>query len=500
MSTFAIARMARLRLERSLHVDADVPHDFSPYVGNTIKFCHEVLRVPGKVRGELVPFVPWDNGTDDCQAGILRSLDAGHKRIAVRSGHKTGKSTDLGALALGFVATREGGRVLITAPTDKQVERASWREIKMFFRRAAVRIPGRIYETARTGYKGPNETEIFGFVAKSADAFSGPSGGNMVIIVDEAAGIEPEIMEAIEGAAAGGAIVILVGNPTQTTGPFYDAFHKDRGVWKVHHLDSRDAVAYQREHGDVPGLATQAWIDLCYAKWGKDDARTEVRVHGNFPSAGTSQVVGRKLYLAAVARYPKRIGIDFTPITFGLDVARMGDDRSIMIGVQGKIAHPAKAWSKIDSRELALEARKYAREMQRKHGDPDGKPIIRVDSAGVGAGVFDRLCEYDDIETVGLMSSERSDDPSEYSNLRAQLAFGVREWLESGGTIPEDAALREDLLALRYKFDRTNRLLIESKDEIKARIGRSPDRGDALANAVYSGRDKAGETFHLRGL
>lgn len=500
MSAFFIARMARRRLEQSLALEPDVAHDFSGYVGDTIGFCHDVLRVPGNVRGTLVPFVPWDNGTDDCQAGILRSLDAGHKRIAVRSGHKTGKSTDIAAIALAFVSTRDGGRVLITAPTDKQVERASWREIKMFFRRAAVRLPGRIYETARTGYKGPNETEIFGFVAKSADAFSGPSGGNMVIIVDEAAGIEPEIMEAIEGAAAGGAIVILVGNPTQTTGPFYDAFHKDRSVWRIHHLDSRDAVAYQLEHGTVPGLATQAWIDLCYAKWGRDDARTEVRVHGNFPSAGASQVIGRRLYLAAVDRYPTRLGIDYTPIAFGLDVARMGDDRSIMIGVQGKVAHPAKVWSKVDSRVLALEARKYALEVQRRHGDPRGRPTIRVDAAGVGAGVLDRLCEYDDVDTVGLMSSERSDDPSEYSNLRAQLAFGVREWLERGGTIPEDEALREDLLALRYKFDRTNRLLIESKDEIKARIGRSPDRGDALANAVYSGRDRAGETFHLRGL
>lgn len=495
-----IGRLARKRLQSALG-DAEPSHDFSQYAGNTIKFCHEVLRVPHPTeRGKLVPFVPWDNGTDDCQAGILRSIDAGHKRIAVRSGHKTGKSTDIGGIALGCVASYPGARVLITAPTDKQVERASWREIKMFFRRARYRIPGRVYETARSGYKGPEETEIFGFVAKNADAFSGPSGGRMIIIVDEAAGIEHEIAEAIEGAAAGGAIVILVGNPTQSSGPFFDAFHKERELWKLHHLDSRDAIAYQKIHGPVPGLATQEWVDRCYAKWGANDARTEVRVHGNFPSAGATQVVGLELWKRAVERYPKHMPRDRSQIAIGLDVARLGDDKSKAICVQGNLSHPPKVWSKLKSIELARHVRKYAREMNATYGDPDLKPIIRVDSIGVGAGVYDQLEAFEDLIVVGIDSSARSDDPTEYANLRAQLAFGVREWLEGGGVVCADEELREDVLAQQYGFDRTGRILVESKDQIKARIGRSPDAGDALANAVYPARERTGHEVKSKWL
>jgi phage terminase large subunit len=489
-----VGRLARRRHAAAHVIEGASSHDFSQYAGNTIRFCHEVLRVPHPTeRGVLIPFEPWDDGTEDCQAGILRSLDAGHKRIAVRSGHKTGKSTDLAAIALSFVSVYEGGRVLITAPTDKQVEKASWREIKMFFRRARVRIPGRVYETARTGYKGPGETEIFGFVAKSADAFSGPSGGRMVIIVDEAAGVDNEIMEAIEGAAGGGAIVILVGNPTQTTGPFYDAFHKQRAQWRIHHLDSRKAIAWQEKHGYRPGLATPEWYARCVAMWGAHDARTEVRCHGEFPSQGASQVVGRAAYLAAVARYPKHIGRDLTRFSFGLDVARMGDDKSACIGVQGLLAHPARTWSKLRSGELALEVRKYMHEMNKRHGDVEQKPIVKVDEAGVGAGVYDRLLEFDDIETVGINVSERSDNPAEYENLRAQLAFGVREFIDAGGVLPEDEQLREDVLAMRYGFaKKSGRILVESKDDIKARIGRSPDKGDALMNAVYPAIGKTG--------
>lgn len=476
----------------------DTPHDFTPYARDTLKFCHEVLRVPDADNPrELVPFDPWDDGTEDCQAGIIRSIDAGHKRIATRSGHKTGKSTDIAAIALAFVATRDGARVLITAPTDKQVERASWREIKMFFRRARVRIPGRVYETARTGYKGPNETEIFGFVAKSADAFSGPSGANMLIIVDEAAGIDPEIMEAIEGAAAGGAIVLLMGNPTQSAGPFFDAFHKASSVWRLHHLDSRKAIEFQEKHGRRPGLATREWYDRCVATWGADDARTEVRCHGNFPSAGASQVIGLKLYHQATRNYPKFIGRDYTRIEIGLDVARMGDDRSVAVARQGKLVHPPKIWTKLRGRELALEVRKYARELVKAHGNPEDKPIVRVDAIGVGASAYDQLDMFDDLETIGVDVGTRADDSDEYVNLRAQIMFGVREWMESGGVIPPGETLRMDLLAPRYSFDRTNRIKVESKDAIKERIGRSPDEGDALALAVYDCRGRTGHDVRI---
>lgn len=492
-----IARLARARLERSaIGVVEETAHDFAQYRGDTLRFCREVLQVRDK-SGVFVPFSPWDNGTPDCQAGILRSIDAGHARIAGRSGHKTGKSTDIAGLALGFVASRPGGRVIITAPTDKQVERASWLEIKKFFRNARFRIPGRIYETARTGYKGPEDSEIFGFVAKNADAFSGPSGADMLIIVDEAAGIDAEIMEAIEGAAAGGAIVLMLGNPTQTSGPFFDAFHGASSVWVKHHLDSRVVIEHQEQHGFTPGLATRAWYERCVSMWGADDARTEVRCHGNFPSAGASQIIGLALFNAARERYPKFIGVDYTPLEVGLDVARFGSDKSIAYARQGRLVHPPRKWSKLDSIQLAREVRKWCLDMRKAHGNPESKVIVRVDAIGVGAGVYDQLCTFDELDVVAIDAGGRAYESDEYANVRAEMKFNVAKFLKSGGTLPDDENTKSDLLAEQYKFDRTGRLQVESKDEIKARIGRSPDEGDALAMAVYPARGRTGHEVYI---
>ncbi len=112
--------------------------------------------------------------------------------------------------------------------------------------------------------------------------------------------------------------------------------------------------------------------------------------------------------------------------------------------------------------------------------------------------MYDRLEEFDDLIVVGIDAGSRADDSDEYANLRAQLAFGVREWLESGAVVCADEELREDVLSQKYSFDRTGRILIESKDDIKARIGRSPDAGDALANAVYASTGRTGHV--VKGL
>ena len=117
----------------------------------------------------------------------------------------------------------------------------------------------------------------------------------------------------------------------------------------------------------------------------------------------------------------------------------------------------------------------------------------------MGAAVFDALRlvvlvdpetgeEYrpsEEVEAIGINSAESSDSPEEYCNLRAQLHFGCRDWLKAGGTLPGDDRLQAELVAPVSSLDARNRLKVESKDDLRKRLKRSPDRADALQLAVY---------------
>jgi hypothetical protein len=441
---------------------------------------------------------PWDDGTDDCQAGILRAV-AAYDRVAVRSGHKTGKTGAIGILAPWFYCTRlpSSPRVITTAPTDRQVKEAGWREIKIRFRRARVPIPGKLNESPGAGLRGPNEAQIIGFATLDGDRFSGPSGAAMLIILDESAGIDAEIYEAIEGAASGGAKILQLGNPTQITGPLFDAFHRARDVWKTIHLDSEKVVEWQERNGAVPGLVKREAVERMRRMWGIDDPRYQVRVKGAFPTSGADNVLGLVRIMLATEKHGTvstatiNHARQLFRVEVGLDPARFGDDEACAIARCGWYAFPHRAWKGLDSHGLASAAVAYALEVQngRPSAHPDRwkeKPLIRVDAIGVGAGVYDVIAtDYaDKVDVEAINASARANQSDEYVNVRAESAFVLRDWLEAGA-IEDDETLREELRAPKFKFARDQRIQIESKDEIKARIGRSPNRADALALAVY---------------
>lgn len=490
------------RAERVPAVSAEAaPFDFARYYDDPIGFARDVLGVD-----------PWDDGTDDCQAGILRNVAAGD-RVAVRSGHKTGKTGAIGLLAPWFYCTRPAGsRVILTAPTDRQVSEAGWREVKIRIRHARVPIPGKLNESARAGLRGFGGSQVIGFATLNADSFSGPSGAEMLIILDESAGIASELYEAIEGAATGGARILQLGNPTQITGPLFDAFHRVRGEWRLIHLDSERVVEWQERNGRIKGLATREAIERMRRIWGADDPRYQVRVKGEFPTSGADNVFGLARIMLAAEKHATVTAATVNHVRrlfrteIGLDVARFGDDKSCAVARHGWYAHPSRKWSGLDSHGLAREAVAYALEAQcgRPSANPDRwleKPLIRVDSIGVGAGVFDVIArDYrDKVDVQAVNASARAVNSDEYVNTRAEAHFVLRAWLDTGA-IEDAEGMREDLRAPRFKMARDGRIQVEAKDEIKARIGRSPDEGDALALAVYDSQGAAGESIRAHNL
>ncbi len=425
-------------------------------------FCREVLRVR-----------LWSR-----QAEILRAALT-HRRIAIRSGHKCGKTTALAALALWWVLTRPRARVIMTAASYRQVESVLWREVRRLYRRARVPLGGDMHESPEAGLQLASGAEIIGFSTKEPERMAGFSGPAMLFLVDEASGVPDAIFEAIEGNRAGGASVVMISNPTQTSGVFYEAFTSDRSEWHCVHISSEECAKLAGDEvGEDTGLATAAWVDEKRREWGEDDPRFQVRVRGNFPSQADNAMIAVALVEAAVARWTP--APDVGPLRVGLDVARFGNDASACVWSRGKWASSPAVWRSLDAVDVAGRCLELVRGVRRE-GE---RPSVRVDVTGMGGGVADILRREPSIELLEI-DAAASATAEGYSRMRDQVWGSLREWLKGGGAMPKDAKFIGDVVAPLYGFDVRGQLKVESKLEMRKRLGRSTDRADALALAVF---------------
>ncbi len=160
------------------------------------------------------------------------------------------------------------------------------------------------------------------------------------------------------------------------------------------------------------------------------------------------------------------------PLVFGLDVARFGDDRTVLVRRRGRILEDILIRRGQDLMRTAAEVA----EAINWH-----KPqAVFVDVVGLGAGVVDRLRQLGH-RVIGVNSGTKAMNPDKFVNLKAEMWSKMRDWLAESAVMPDRQELRDDLLAPRYDFDHSGRLKIESKDDLKARGLASTDTADALA-------------------
>lgn len=465
-----------------------------------VLFCREVLG-----------FEPWhvDGFGCDTQRDILRSA-AKNKRVAVRSGHKCGKSRLCAALALWEFVCWPGSRTVISAPTHRQIEEIIWREVRELHRNARIPIGGQLAVSPGKGLRSAlYDTQVFGFSTNEADRFSGISGHRVTYILDEASGIDPSIFSAIAGNRMSGARLVLISNPTQPVGEFYDAFHSKAALYTRHHISSVELAAAVEVGAvpHVPGLADIEAVNEFIAEWGEDSDDFRVRALGEFASQGSQAIVKADDYDAALRRWgPLTHEWSRHRLEIGVDVARFGDDNSVIVGRRGKHVMAPEPHSGLDGTQLAMKVWNFV-QAQRTGIDgvtPEMRPRVRVEVVGVGASLYDALRHNFGrwLEVVAFDPSARSHEPTKYVNLRAEAWFNARRCLSTGPwQLPQHQQMRTEALSTHYKYDKTNRLQAEAKDAIKKRLnGQSPDYGDALVVCLWDPPEGFTKTVRIPGV
>jgi phage terminase large subunit len=438
-----------------------------------VAFCRQVLR-----------FEPWSK-----QQRILESV-RDHRRTAVRSCHGSGKTAVAARAAIWFLAAFPRSRVVTTAPTWSQVKEQLWREVATAHREARGFIDGKLTDTR---LELGRDWFAIGLSTDRPERFQGHHAEHLLLIVDEASGVDERIFEAGEGfLTSPGARVLLIGNPTAMSGTFHRAFHAERAIWSTIAISAHETPPFTGEQ--VPEqvlrrLVSREWVEQAKRRWGEGSPLYEVRVLGQFPTQAEDTVIA----LAEVEAAQRRTVVPDIPLVVACDVARFGSDETAIAVREGDRVRVSRTYSGKDTMETAGLVLRAAREVAARRA---GRPTIVVDDAGVGGGVTDRLRETSEYKVVAFNGAHTSHS-REYPNKRSEAWFRFADLLPALDLDP-DEQLAADLVAPRYSIDSRGRRVVEPKEQTKRRLGRSPDRADAVLMA-FSLERAAGTSASFAG-
>lgn len=388
-------------------------------------------------------------------------------RVAIRSGHGIGKTAFLSWLILWWVLTRSPSRIACTANTASQLSDILWAEVAKWHRRMPEGLKELIEVTsAKVELTGQDSFAVARTARRETpEALQGFHSPNMLFLVDEASGVDDIIFEVGEGAmSTEGAKTVMTGNPTRTSGYFYEAFNKMKDSFFTMKVASQDSTQVGSK-----------FIEDMKTKYGEDSNIFRVRVLGEWPEADDDVVIPLHLLQSAAER--DQVPAETTPVVWGLDVARFGTDKSALCKRKGNVVtEPIKSWRNKDLMEMCgIILNEYETTTW------SDRPVeILVDSIGLGAGVVDRLTELD-LPVRGINVAESASMGERYGRLRDELWFLGKEWFEARDcTIPNQEELIDDLSKPRFSFLSNGKLKVEGKDEMKRRGLNSPDLADAF--------------------
>ena len=468
------------------------------------------------------------------QKRVLTSVKD-HKITVVPSGHSCSKSATAAGLTLWWMSTRFKPRVIVTAPTYRQLFTVFWAELSKWYTQSDLKHfelfdmtsqimrfndvdLGKEWYTLPISPKTPdalqgqhgdknelvkNIMEAMGIASIDDDAtireiseilrgekeFTGlEEDKKLLIIIDESSGVKDEIIEVLEGTDYDK--LVAFGNMTRTEGFFYEmAYNIEDDDINVERLNSEDSP-----------FMSKAQIESIARRYGKESNVYKVRVKGDAPDSSDKTVIPRSLVDSGVG--PEKAKFSYLDKEImGVDVARYGDDHTIGYKNTGSETKLAFEYEKKSTMNCVGEISRWCQET------PEKDHYLLIDGVGVGGPVIDRLRELEDEDYTEKDNpdytpkvpnlviydinngSSKVFEPNEFANVITEMFYHLKEELEAGDVvIPDDKELIQELSVREYDFKSDGTIIVEKKDKVKEKLKRSPDKGDAFLMARYGNK------------
>ncbi len=437
---------------------------------------HVAIRVRNGLWKEIGPqhFEPFVKGKHITwqQWLILLAVERGlryesPRKISVVSGHGTCKTTTLSWLIIWFLFCFKNAQSGVTAPTSEQLHDVLWKEIKLWLDRMPKFVAD-LYGW-QTGYLRINESPETWFArARTArkeapEAMAGLHGDHVLLAADEASGIDDVIYRSAEGSLTGpNTVVLLISNGTRNLGYFYDTHHSDAQHWQTLAFDSEQSP-----------MVDKAFVDRIEQRYGRNSDEFKIRVSGGFPASEQMDDSGYIPLLTDRDLRQVSNGIPFVGRRFmGVDPSGEGDDMTtwcIRDRFQSRIVATEQT---SNDKGIARRTLELMKEYEVKAHD------VTVWNFGIGANVRAECLLMDHSADINALNEGEQAGDDIYLNLRAEVAFRARAWHITGGAVVGDE-LKRDMLGYAYANNLAGRKKIMAKPDLRKRMGRSPDRGDA---------------------
>lgn len=423
---------------------------------------------------------------DTWQKAVFSDI-AAYPKVSVRSGQGVGKTSCEAVLCLWFLSCFPYSRVVATAPTKQQLNDVLWAEVSKWQSKSPLLKAVLKWTKTKISVCGCEERWfVAARTATKPENMQGFHEENMLFIVDEASGVADPIMEAVLGTLSGANNKLLMcGNPTRTSGAFYDSHNRDSALYKRHRVSSRDSSRTNKEN-----------IAALECKYGKDSNFIRVRVDGEFPRQEDDVFIPLELILKSQMTEFEEPEIPDI-IHIGCDVARFGDDKTVIgYKVNEKIDFHCKRNGQ-DTMKTADDIVECYEKLLKKYPKYSRPVAVKIDDGGVGGGVVDRLRQlkknyperFGQLMIIPVKFGTRVRHPHYHDSTTCMMGV-VRNLLsphdDDGNPkpveliLPDDADLTAQLSCRKYGMTDASKQRVESKDAIKKRGGHSPDEADCI--------------------
>jgi phage terminase large subunit len=400
-------------------------------------------------------------------------------RLAMKAAVGVGKTSVLAWLGWNFLLTRPHAMIGAISVNSANLKSNLWAELVRWRDRAKLPILKSEFETTEKAIFKRDHPQTWRIEARSwardadaeqiGNALAGLHANYVMWLMDETGDYPDAVLPVCEGIFSGLPIeahIAQAGNPTRRSGPLWRACTIARDLWHVVPITADP---------DDPKRSPRVAIEVArqqIRQYGRENPWVKVRILGEFPEADFNALIGSDEVEAAMERIYNEYQVGPVAMVLGVDVAREGDDASVIFPRKGIQAFTPKKLRNVNSLTGAgMVARMW---------DDMAVDGVFVDATGgFGSGWIDQLGVLGKTP-IGITFSSQASKSTRYENKRTEMYFETVEWIKKGGALPRVPELVAALSQTNYTFKK-DRLLLEPKEIIKVKLGYSPDDADALA-------------------